>query len=946
MKKILGLDLGVSSIGWALIEEDGSKRTILGMGSRIIPLSTDDKNEFSRGNAITKNQKRTVKRTIRKGYDRYQLRKSYLKDYLNKIGMMPDASLFNISALELYGLRDAAVNQKISLQEIGRIRFHLNQKRGYKSSRLDKSEDKKETEYVQKLVDRFQIIKDSNITVGQFFFKGLQADEHFRIKEQVFPREAYMQEFDLIWKTQNKFYPDIINDVNKEEIRNRIIYYQRPLKSQKGLVSICEFEGAFYKKEDKEIFGGPKVAPRSSPLFQVCKIWESINNIQIRDRKGDKFEISIDQKQKLFEYLDANERLTETALYKILGISKNDGFYGNQMTEKGIQGNLTKTAFKKIFGDEKELSKYLEFNLEEEEYENIDKNTGEVSIRLRIKPDFENKELYKLWHLVYSIKDEESLAKNLKSMYNFSDEIIKEIIKLDFSKSSFSNKSSRAIRKILPYLQRGLGYSSACEMSGYNHSNSLTKSENIARRLLEKLPLLKKNSLRQPIVETILNQMINVVNAIDEKYGKPDEIRVELARELKQSREERNKATININKRERENKNIESILSELNLKTNRKSIEKFRLYKEINNEESKLNATCIYCNQALSFASSINGNGVEVEHIIPRSRLFDDSFQNKTLVHTHCNLAKGNMTAFDFMQSKSEKDFNEYLDRVEMLFKNKIISKAKRDKLLTSADKIPQDFIARQLRETQYVAKKAREILLQYCHHVNATSGGVTDYLRHQWGWNDVLMNLQLERYRTVGQTEFIDVSENDVIKKKEVINNWTKRNDHRHHAVDALTVACTSQGIIQRLNTLNKYVQRIENETKTDSLKSEQTLKTFVQNERPFTTREVETEVDKILVSFKSGKKVATKGRRLIKKGGKNIIAQSDIIVPRGALSEESIYGKIKLIERNVPLRKLFETPDAILKRYIKAKVNDRIKEHNNDTKKAFSSTKKTLSI
>ncbi|HET8962542.1 MAG TPA: type II CRISPR RNA-guided endonuclease Cas9, partial [Chitinophagales bacterium] len=517
-----------------------------------------------------------------------------------------------------------------------------------------------------------------------------------------------------------------------------------------------------------------------------------------------------------------------------------------------------------------------------------------------------------------------------------------EIIKLDFSKGGFSNKSSRAVRKILPYLRKGLGYSNACKMAGYNHSNSFTKSENVARRLLEKLPLLKKNTLRQPIVETILNQMINVVNAIGEKYGKPDEIRVELARELKQSREERNKATKNINTRKKENKNIESILSELSLKTNRRSIEKYRLYKEINNEESKLNATCIYCNQALSFASSINGMGVEVEHIIPRSRLFDDSFQNKTLVHTHCNLEKGNMTAFDFMQSKSEKEFNDYLDRVEMLFKNKIISKAKRDKLLTSADKIPTDFIARQLRETQYVASKAREILMQYCHHVYATSGGVTDYLRHQWGWNDVLMNLQLERYRTVGQTELIDVSENDVIKKKEIIKNWTKRNDHRHHAIDALTVACTSQGIIQRLNTLNKFVQKLENESKQDALKSVETLKTFVQNERPFTTREVETEVDKILVSFKAGKKVATKGRRLIKKGGKNIIAQSDIIVPRGALSEESIYGKIKLIERNVPLRKLFDNPDAILKRYIKAKVNDRLKEYNNDSKKAFSSTKK----
>jgi len=131
-KKILGLDLGTNSIGWALIEESENNRKIIAMGSRIIPLSTDDKEEFTKGNAISKNQKRTEKRTQRKGYDRYQLRRKALTEVLLANNMF-DPELFKLKQLELWGLRAKAVNEQVSLTELGRILYHLNQKRGYKS---------------------------------------------------------------------------------------------------------------------------------------------------------------------------------------------------------------------------------------------------------------------------------------------------------------------------------------------------------------------------------------------------------------------------------------------------------------------------------------------------------------------------------------------------------------------------------------------------------------------------------------------------------------------------------------------------------------------------------------------------------------------------------------------------------------------------------------------
>jgi len=128
------------------------------------------------------------------------------------------------------------------LQQLGRILYHLNQKRGYKSSRSDANMDKKDTEYVATVKSRHQHVKDLGLTIGQYFFQEIQKNKYYRIKEQVFPREAYIEEFDTICKAQQKHYKELTGELI-DEIKNDIIYFQRKLKSQKNLVSICEFEG-------------------------------------------------------------------------------------------------------------------------------------------------------------------------------------------------------------------------------------------------------------------------------------------------------------------------------------------------------------------------------------------------------------------------------------------------------------------------------------------------------------------------------------------------------------------------------------------------------------------------------------------------------------------------------------------------------------------------------
>jgi CRISPR-associated endonuclease Csn1 len=950
MKKILGLDLGVSSIGWAIVGEENGTKTIFGMGSRIIPLSTDDKNEFSSGNAISKNQKRTQKRTQRKGYDRYQLRRKYLVEILSESSMMPEKELFELDAANLYGLRARAVSQQISLCELGRIFMHLNQKRGYKSARSEANLDKKDTEYVAEVKNRHEILRSQGLTVGEFFYTRLLENPRYRIKGEVYPREAYIEEFDRICVRQVEYYPEVLNKSLLNRIRNEIIYYQRPLKSQKGLVSRCEFERFRVKTADgKEHEAGPKVAPRSSPLFQAEKIWETINNITIKDKKGEPYHITLDQKRKIFAYLDGHERMSFADFLKVLGLKKDAGWNGNKMLLKGLQGNTTKARIIGCLEEVENPEELTRFELVVRAGslgpESIDPETGEIIETKVIDPSFESEPLYRLWHKIYSIPEKDHLVMDLKSCYGFSDRTAEKLAAIDFTRSRFGNKSARAIRKILPYLMEGHVYSKACSFAGYNHSDSLTRDENLKRILLERITAIPRNSLRQPVVEKILNQLVNLVNAVIDRYGKPDEVRIELARELKQSKEERNETYKNINARERENDEIaKRIEGEYGLKATRRNIIKWRLFNEIHDTESKLNAVCIYCGQLFGITQALKGIEVDIEHIVPQSRLFDDSISNKTLSHKKCNLEKGQRTAFDYMRTRSSDEFDHYLERVA-----RIGSRAKRDRLLMPGDKIPDNFIDRQLRQTQYITKKSREILQQVCHHVFLTSGSVTDFLRRIWGWHEVTINLQLKKLHEAGLDELITFAETEDaignLRRYETISGWSKRDDHRHHAIDALVIACTRQGYIQRINTLNaEYTcERMDREEDGQYYHDQKmSLERYFYQERPFTTAELEEKVAGILVSYKGGKKVATFEKRRIRRDGRNVTVQEKILVPRGALSEEHVYGKIRTLQKMVPLKDLFTDTSVIVKEHIRLKITERLSLHGGDVKKAIHSCRK----
>ncbi|OCK49528.1 type II CRISPR RNA-guided endonuclease Cas9 [Chryseobacterium sp. CBo1] len=1006
-KNILGLDLGTNSIGWALIEvdENNTPIRIIAMGSRIIPLSTSDKEEFQRGLSITKNQSRTVSRTQRKGYDRKQLKKSDLKKILNKYNIFPSEELLKLPMLDLWKLRSdsANPNENISAEQLGRILYMLNQKRGYKSARSEANADKKDTDYVQAVKGRYAQLKERNQTIGQYFYEELYNantnNSYFRIKEEVYPREAYTEEFDTIINAQKNKH-DFLTDEVVHQLRNEIIYFQRKLKSQKGLVSICEFEGfekTVFDKEknkDKVVFVGSKVAPKTSPLFQLCRIWEVVNTIslKIKNPEGSKYKWgektpNLKEKEILADYLFKNDSLSFTKLLEILDLNKND-VYVNKQILKGIKGNETFSALHTVLGDNELLNFDVSIIPSNHTSMLVDKKTGEIleeRAGLELDASLEKEPLYQLWHTIYSLKVLDECKNALIKRFGFDDETAEKLSHIDFNKQAFGNKSNKSMRKILPFLMEGYDYSQSCSLAGYNHSNSLTKDEREQQITLDRLELLSKNSLRQPIVEKILNQMINVVNAILEQYGKLSEIRVELARELKQSKDERNDADLQNSKNKKLNEEIGKRLAELGLPVTKRYIQKYKfIFPSLskNLKDAHVNNQCIYCGETFNLTEALSGDAFDVDHIVPKALLFDDSQTNKVLVHRKCNSTKTNQTAYDYIGTKGEEQVRIYSERVDDWFKRGIISYSKMQRLKVSHKeylerkklgketetdkKLWENFIDRQLRDTQYISRKAREILQKVCNNVTTTEGGITAKLRNLWGWDDVLMNLQMPKYKELGQTVIKEwTSEHGKRKhQKEEIENWTKRDDHRHHAIDALVVACTKQGFIQRINTLNSsdtkdLMQREIKEAKkllgeNYNEKEFENDNEFVKNHKErlsqlddylrlqkpvkFDTKYVEQEADKVLVSFKAGKKVATITK--FKATGKN--KDTGVIVLRGALHEQSVYGKIKVIEKDKPLKYLFENSKKIVNPKIKVLVEERLAENENNSKLSLSTLKK----
>lgn len=912
-----------------------------------------------------------------------------LKTPLNLVGIRRNLKREELK-LENYKLRNDALTKQLSLELIAIVLQEINGQI-YNSSG-----------YLGAISDRSKELYFNNQTVGQYLYEQLKENPHTRLKNQVFYRQDYLDEFEKIWETQAKFHSELTEKL-KTEIRDIVIFYQRKLKSQKGLVSFCEFES-----QEKIINGhkktiGLKVAPKSSPLFQEFKIWQVLNNVLVR-KKGSKkrvtkessptlfdeekeiFVFDLETKQKLFDELNIKGNLKSAKIIELLGYKSADW----EMNYSELEGNRTNKnlfdAYLKILeleGYDEDLLKLQgkddidvsELKAPVSEIKDMVKRIFEVlNINIEILDfdaeldgkDFEKQASYQLWHLLYSYQEDDSKTGNdtlfrlLEEKFGFKKEHSQILANVAFS-DDYGNLSTKAMRKIYPHIKE-LSYDKACLQAGYRHSaSSLTKEEIATRPLKNQLELLKKNSLRNPVVEKILNQLVNVINTIIEtnskkdeegnitEYFKFDEIRVELSRDLKKNAEERREMTTNINASKIAHEKIFKLLqNEFHIKNpTRNDIIRYRLYEELKNNGYKDLYSNTYIPREILFSKHI-----DIDHLIPQSKMFDDSFSNKSVVFRKDNLEKGNRTTFDYISEKyGEIGVEEFKARIEMLFeqgkKNKEegISKAKYQKLLKQESEIGDGFIDRDLRDSQYIAKKARNLLYEICRVVTPTTGSVTARLREDWDLINIIQELNFEKFKALGLIEKVEKKDGSF---KERIVDWSKRNDHRHHAMDALTVAFTKHSHIQFLNFLNarknenhkehNAIIGIEGKETTWRYDDEGNKKRVFNLPIPNFREQAKEHLENVLVSHKAKNKVVTKN--INKTKSKNGEKTKVELTPRGQLHKETVYGKYQYYvnkEEKVTAKFDEETIKKVANPVYKKLLLERLSENGNDPKKAF---------
>lgn len=832
--------------------------------------------------------------------------------------------------LEDYQWRTDALRRKLPLEQLAVVVQQVNGAISTSSGLLGAISDRSKQLMIQ------------DLTVGQFLYKQIHENRHTPLKGQVFYRQDYLDEFERIWEVQKDAHPQLTAEL-KHDIRDTVIFYQRRLKSQKGQLAVCEFEGKeqpvidengkpALTKEGKPKMRkvGPRVCPKASPLFQEFRIWQVLNNIELTyqgkdgtgdersendiQRKGKSWCLGAEYKARLFAELSWTNELSAADALKAIGLEPKEW----KVNFKKLEGNRTNQKYMELFGAMLNVTGHDEVDLNELAAKERATTTEEILGALGVDTEilhfdatlsgkaFEQQPAYSLWHLLYSYESDsksrtgnERLIKQLVEKFGFNRECAEILCKIHFE-DDHGSLSTRALKRILPHLKEGQIYDVACQLAGYNHSHSVTAEENATRELIDALAILPKNSLRNPVVEKILNQMVHVVNKVIEVYGRPDEIRVEMARELKKSAKEREEMTKSIDDATKAHGVIRKEIAQYfpfntGVRITRNDIIKYKLYQEL-----KENGFKTLYSQTPVVPEELFGKKFDVEHIIPQARLFDDGFSNKTIELRSVNEEKGRMnnaTAMDYMEVKygpESEQVLQYKARVERFFKK--ASPAKFKKLMMKEADIPDGFIDRDLRNTQYITRMALGLLRQVARTVTPTTGSVTDRLRQDWQLINVLQELNWTKYDKVGLTYTEKNKDGDVVNK---IKDWSKRNDHRHHAMDAIAVAFTRPSHIQFLNHLN--ARRDVDHKKHAVIQAIEQKETYVDTKgrRLFKPpmpldvlrREVKEQLESTLVSFKAKNKVTTPN--VNKSKTKDGFHRKVELTPRGQLHKETVYGK-----------------------------------------------------
>lgn len=936
-------------------------------------------------------------------------------------------------------------------------------------------------------------IENYGKTVGVFIYDRILSEPDIKVIGKLvrtIERKYYREELKDIIRKQCEFHSELtdsalyelcINELypNNESYRNSIagkdfayllaediIFYQRPLKSKKHLISNCPYETRIYKdKESGEIKTEHiKCISRSHPLFQEFRIWQFISNLRIYSNDGDHKDVTgeylcdIKDWERLFEFLNDKKEIDQaTFVTKFLGLKKSGDklpLRWNYVEDKKYPCNKTRYA--------------ITAKLQKDEYH---KMTDDL--------------LIKIWHLLYSVKTKEEIdavfsehKAGTGGIYDelltyLSTETIQKLKSVRFEEEDYGSYSEKAVKRLLSLMRigkywsvdsidpktreridkilsgeidpnikdnirqrayafteisdfQGLPVWFACYIVYGRHSEGKeAKKWHTPKDIDNFLTDFKQHSLRNPIVEQVVTETLRTVRDIWTKAGRIDEIHIELGRELKSTSEQRARITRRNIENENTNQRIRTLLSEfLNPEFEIEGVRPYsptqqdilKIYEEavlqsgierdedINNIISKLNSPeaakrpsrseilryklwldqkyCSpYTGQPIPLAKLFT-HEYEIEHIIPQSRYFDDSFNNKVICESAVNKLKDRLLGKEFIVRHhgeivtlgngrtvtilSEESYEAFVKKHYAGNRDKM-----RNLLL---DDIPDGFIERQINDTRYISRYIMSLLSNIVReeispgvfeeeatskNLIACNGSITTRLKKDWGLNDVWNSIILPRFARMntisGTDKFTSVnSEGHLIPcmPDDLCKGVSKKRiDHRHHAMDAIVIACATRSHIHLLNNeaakssnkairhqlshkLRRYEKVIING------EERQVAKEFLKPWSTF-TQDARMVLESIIVSFKQNLRIINKatnkyisyydedGHLRQDKSGKPVKgmtaqkANANWWAVRKPLHKDTVFAKVRLRkDKDVRLSAALQNPDVIVNKELKKEI------------------------
>ncbi|MDO8527492.1 MAG: type II CRISPR RNA-guided endonuclease Cas9 [Deltaproteobacteria bacterium] len=746
----LGLDIGTNSIGWCLLElRDGQPSGIRDMGVRIFSDSRDPKSKSSLATG------RRMARLMRRRRDRFLARRKSLLYFLKTKGLLPEnpAERDAIFAQNPYQLRAKALDEMLSPAELGRVLFHLNQRRGFKSNRREETAKKEETDFQKEMAGLEKKLADSNCrTLGEFLWKRFENKEPVRARagQELYPtRKMYLEEFEKIVEKQAPFHPTLTTK-DWEHVWH-IIFYQRPLKAQEA--GPCQIN---YEHK-------PGRTPRALPSYQKFLIAQELANLIVTLPDKQKRPLTKDEKKELWEILNSGKHKTGgfKSVRKWIGLPEGTTFNLESETREKLAANETAYVMtdEKYFGEgwhkfsDEQQNKIVDFFWNEEnELKIAERATHEWGLSSEQATHFSRIPL-----------------KDLPKGYGrFCADCAGKLAKLMMEEGTFYKQ---AYDKLVgdedqPDLKDRLEYYGKCLPEAV-----WVKPRKGVKCMEEE----RAGKIGNPTVHVALNQLRKVINCLLDRYGHPSEMVIELARDIKMSYEQKKRLEKNNNENKKRRGSAREKLQEQGVDPNDDNIKKYLLWEELNQKDCN-DRKCPYSGRQISF-SLLFSHEINIEHILPFSRTLDDSLANKTIAFRNTNNDKGNRSPSEAFLSNPAYNYAEILAKADDLPSNK---KWRFTENAMERFEGENDFLARHLNDTAYLSKIARKYLQSVCTKVDTTPGRLTAWLRRHWGLNSIL--------------------------NKE---NVKTRDDHRHHAVDAFVVAMTDRKI---LNNASKSQDKNDN--------------------------------------------------------------------------------------------------------------------------------------